>query len=309
MPELRWILIVAGLLILLSVYLWGRRISPRAEEKETILRSRAEPLITEGLGSVPSEDYADEAASDDQAFEAVAVQAEEEWPAIDEPAFEPVEDAVDSIQARREPVMSATDDLAIDADDEPTLDPRTMESSAPAAVVPEATSAADAREHAAPAPTSPRPRTASSRKILVLRLAAGNTQIAGERLRSAFAARGLVYGKYDIFHHVHTTGETLFSVASMVEPGSFDLQNMGTTQYSGITLFAQLPGPLSGEEVFEELLSCAKQLQSVVGGTLQDDRGALLNSPRIQRIRQEIADFEHLHSTSVDGLAGSSVSS
>jgi cell division protein ZipA len=80
----------------------------------------------------------------------------------------------------------------------------------------------------------------------------------------------------------------------MVEPGSFDPARMDSTPYPGVTLFAQLPSSIPGQEVLEELLRNAKQLQGAVGGTLQDERGGLLNTPRIQRLRQEVADFEQL---------------
>ncbi len=309
MPELRWILIVAGVVILLSVYLWGRRLAPREKEKETILRSRAEPLISSPAGgSLAPDPYANEPYSYDPELQPEVSAAQlDVAPSRSEPRFD--DDAPFIPIERREPVFE-DEPLVIDADDEPTI------SSAPEQMAVEAAPAVPATEpvqvpptpvSATPAASSApkRPRAPTPRKILVLRLAAGPTRIPGDKLRAAFEAQGLTYGKYQIFHYLHTDGQTLFSVASMVEPGSFDLEHMDSTPFPGVTMFAQLPSSISGLEVLEELLRNAKLLQSAVGGTLQDERGALLNSPRIQRLRQEVIDFEHLAHAQQDEVADS----
>ncbi|MET0986958.1 MAG: cell division protein ZipA C-terminal FtsZ-binding domain-containing protein [Steroidobacteraceae bacterium] len=298
MPELRWILIVAGLLILLAVYWWGRRVSPRAEETETIVRSRAEPLISSpALEPLTPDPYINEAFSIDPDLKSDAPSfatdpADSDFPDIDEP--------ISDEPSRREPLFQEDPEVVIDADDEPTITP--AEAASPAAEV-----EAPAVEIEAPAPaatpTTRRPRSPTPRKILVLRLAAGPTRIPGDKLRAAFAAQGMTFGKYEIFHRIHPSGETLFSAASMVEPGSFDLARMDSTPFPGVTLFAQLPSCISGQEVLEELLRHAKELQGAVGGTLQDERGGLLNSPRIQRLRDEVDDFEQLCSTHEKELA------
>jgi cell division protein ZipA len=325
MPELRWILIVAGLLILLAVYLWGRRLGPRTEEKETILRSRAEPLISsESFDRMTPDPYVNEAyALDPDLMTDVAPSIETPSAHVAEPLVSRSDAGEMDLEARREPAFGDDEAFIIDADDEPTITPSSLEdepveartqspqqdgepvvepvtagTSAAATVTPNSTHAAanSATSTAAPA-ASRRAKTPTPRKILVLRLAAGPSRIAGAKLRAAFATQRLTFGKYEIFHYVHANGTTLFSVASMVEPGSFDLQTMDSTPYPGVTLFAQLPSIIPGQEVLEELLRHAKQLQAAVGGTLQDERGGLINSPRIERLRQEVAEFEHLTGT------------
>jgi cell division protein ZipA len=82
----------------------------------------------------------------------------------------------------------------------------------------------------------------------------------------------------------------------MLEPGSFDLDQMFHEQYPGIALFAQLPGPLDGVSVLSELISCARKLQQTLGGVLQDDRAAPLLAPRIEQLRREVREFEAAHS-------------
>jgi FtsZ-interacting cell division protein ZipA len=41
-----------------------------------------------------------------------------------------------------------------------------------------------------------------------------------------------------------------------------------------------------------ELVACARRLQQSLGGTLQDDRGVPLTVHRIERMRQEVREFE-----------------
>lgn len=135
-------------------------------------------------------------------------------------------------------------------------------------------------------------RRIERRKILSLRLSAVPHRLDGAKLLEALQAESLEHGKYSVFHRLHTDGSQLFSVASMVEPGTFDLDLMSQTQYPGVTLFAQLPGPVPGMHALNELVACARRLQQSLGGTLQDERGVPLTVHRIERMRQEVREFE-----------------
>jgi len=148
-----------------------------------------------------------------------------------------------------------------------------------------------------PAPTlssseAPQARRVERRKILSLRIAMAPQRVEGAKLLEALLAESLQHGKYSVFHRLHTDGSILFSVASMVEPGTFDLEKMGETLYPGITMFTQLPGPVPGMHALNELIACARRLQANLGGTLQDERGVPLTVHRIERMRQEVREFE-----------------
>ena len=150
---------------------------------------------------------------------------------------------------------------------------------------------------AADAPTlssseAPQSRRVERRKILSLRLAMAPQRIEGAKLLESLLAESLQHGKYNIFHRLHADGSIVFSVASMVEPGAFDLEKMGETLYPGMTMFTQLPGPVPGMHALNELIACARRLQANLGGTLQDERGVPLTVHRIERMRQEVREFE-----------------
>ena len=133
-----------------------------------------------------------------------------------------------------------------------------------------------ARSHAAPG----RERRSASTVAKLLEAARGGLAAARQVRRLSSPAR--------------TTAASVFSVASMVEPGTFDLEKMAETLATpAITLFAQLPGPVPGMHALNELVACATGgCSRTLGGTLQDDRGVPLTVHRIERMRQEVREFE-----------------
>jgi cell division protein ZipA len=86
----------------------------------------------------------------------------------------------------------------------------------------------------------------------------------------------------------------VFSVASMVEPGTFDLQAMSEQQFPGVTLFMLLPGPVDGLVAWDQMLSCAQRIAHATGGVLQDERGGKLTPQTLEKLREEVLDFQHL---------------
>jgi FtsZ-interacting cell division protein ZipA len=126
-----------------------------------------------------------------------------------------------------------------------------------------------------------------TRRILALRLVAPHAErFAGRTLRLALAAEGFLLGRFSIFHKPDEQNRALLSAASLNRPGSFDLETMDSQRYGGLTLFAVLPGPRTAQQVFEDLLQAARNLNERVAGGLQDERGAPLTALRVQSIRE-----------------------
>jgi len=173
-----------------------------------------------------------------------------------------------------------------------------MVESSGSAVTSNASAAAMQRTARASAVSTPASQHGSkkpgSRKIIALRLVAGAQRYEGGKLKDALENAKLRHGKYGIYHRQDEQDVTLFSVASMVEPGTFDPATMATMQFTGVLLFAQLPGPTDGVLMFEQMLECAERLAGIVGGTVQDERGAVLTPPRAARLRDDIENFQHL---------------
>ena len=118
-------------------------------------------------------------------------------------------------------------------------------------------------------------------------------QWPGADLRAAFAAENLEFGPYSIFHLPREDGRTLFYVASLMEPGSFDLERMDTQTFTGISLFGVIPGPIDAPATFDLVLAVGRNLADRLKGQLQDEQGSTLTAQRILNLREELVHFEH----------------
>lgn len=262
MSELRWILVGFGIVLLAAIYLWGRRGNRAVATHDPLLRTRPEPMVHNAESTLIR---ADEDASPEPLDDS---DAPDELPPFD-PASPPLHD---TWRGRLEPTFA----------DAPTEEMPVHPAAAAAAPVAPTLSSSEA----------PQSRRVERRKILSLRLAVAPQKLEGAKLLESLLAESLQHGKYAVFHRLHADGSIVFSVASMVEPGAFELEKMGETLYPGITMFTQLPGPVPGMHALNELVACARRLQANLGGTLQDERGVPLTVHRIERMRQEVREFE-----------------
>jgi cell division protein ZipA len=173
----------------------------------------------------------------------------------------------------------------------PAARPAPSRPAAPAAA-PTEPPAAPSKPAAAGAPVEP---AATLQKIVALRLvAAGGEYIDGALLRAALEAEGMRFGKYSIFHRQRADGRAIYSVASLVEPGSFDLDRMQEELYPGVSMFAVFPGPLGAPDTFDEMLASVRRLAERLGIVPQDERGAPLGAQRALQIREELVHFQGL---------------
>ncbi len=132
-------------------------------------------------------------------------------------------------------------------------------------------------------------------KIVTLRLVGRNKQLfQGDELVLSMRGIGLRHGKFGIFHRYDGNDEhrTIFSAASLVEPGSFDLANIKEQQIPGISLFLVLPGPVDGVEAFDLMMAAARALAQTLDGELLDESGSTLSIQRERYLREEIIQFQ-----------------
>ncbi len=142
------------------------------------------------------------------------------------------------------------------------------------------------------------PATDMPQKIVTVRLVArAKKTFAGDELILSMRGIGLRHGKFGIFHRYDGSDEsqTIFSAASLVEPGSFDLQNIKDQEIPGISLFLVLPGPVDCVEAFDMMLAAARTLTQSLSGELLDESGSTLSIQRERYMREEIIQFQHSH--------------
>ena len=134
------------------------------------------------------------------------------------------------------------------------------------------------------------------RKIVTLRVVARNRgSFRGDELILCLRGIGLRHGKFGIFHRYDGDDDsaTIFSAASLVEPGSFDLANIKEQEIPGISLFAVFPGPVDGAEGFDLMMAAARAITQSLDAELLDESGSTLSIQRERYLREEIIQFEH----------------
>jgi len=145
-------------------------------------------------------------------------------------------------------------------------------------------------------PEDATPLQVGPQKIVTVRIVAREKKsFQGDELVLSLRGIGLRHGKFGIFHRYDGNDEssTVFSAASLVEPGSFDLQNIQGQQIPGISLFLVLPGPVDSVEGFDMMLAAARALTQSLDGELLDESGSSLSIQRERYLREEIIQFNH----------------
>lgn len=118
-----------------------------------------------------------------------------------------------------------------------------------------------------------------------------NTLFNGLSISKAADAVGMIYGHMNIFHHfgpgkLHS-GQPLFSMANMYEPGSFDLGRMADLRTKGIALFMYSPASIEPEVVFELFLNTTQRIAKMLGGEVRSSDNELLSSAVIKSLRDK----------------------
>lgn len=148
--------------------------------------------------------------------------------------------------------------------------------------------------------SSEREAPASDReeKIIVLTIlpAIPGDAFPGADLLDVFDRAGLEYGQFDVFHRILEMADgpqSVFSVASATEPGSFDITTMADERFRGLTMFMVLPGPMRGVDGFADMLATARRMAEQIRGEVTDRNRSTLTRQTARHIREEIIAFEH----------------
>lgn len=133
-------------------------------------------------------------------------------------------------------------------------------------------------------------------KIVSLFLAARAGQsLHGPDLVVAAEKAGLVFGDKDIFHRLvdnHPEQGPIFSVANLIQPGSFDMAAIQELRTPGISFFMTLPGPVSALDAWDAMLPTAQRMAELLDAVLLDEQRNALGRQRIANIRDELRAFD-----------------
>jgi len=130
-------------------------------------------------------------------------------------------------------------------------------------------------------------------RVVALRLVPRGAELPTERAVAALRDAGLEHGRYAIFHRQLGTNREGFSVASLTEPGSFDLDNLGDATIAGLSFFLVLPGKGDPVSRFDAMVETARALSVELAADLFDERGSSWSSQRERYLREELIEYRH----------------
>jgi cell division protein ZipA len=111
----------------------------------------------------------------------------------------------------------------------------------------------------------------------------------GEELREALTDLDLIYGDMGIYHRYDREyRRPLFSVASLVEPGTFPIDDMENFQCPGVVLFYQPPQVNDPLAVFDDLVGTLHDLSDQLGGIEWDERRRPLTDEHLDEMRARL---------------------
>ena len=289
--ELRWILLGLGLPLLGVIWWWTARRAGQTPGNAELRESTApsEPRRVEAAESVagapvepPPRDWGV------PPFEPLNIRTAEfdRVPVLDAPMMVHAESAVHAestpIEAH-EPAAPQPIPAERIAAEPMTFAPMTSAAPPPAD---------NSDGFAAPA-AAPTANAAELQRIVTIRVCCvGEAHWSGTQLMAALELHGLAFGRYQVFHRNHVDGRSLFCVASLIEPGTFDIAGMVNQEFRGVTLFAVLPGPVAPLEALDELLRTARGLAEELSGMIQDAQGMPLSAQRVGALREDVARFQ-----------------
>ncbi|AOA72767.1 cell division protein ZipA [Stenotrophomonas rhizophila] len=136
-------------------------------------------------------------------------------------------------------------------------------------------------------------------KIVSLFVAArAGEMLRGEDIVVAAEKTGLVFGHMNVFHRLvegHPERGPIFSMASIMKPGSFDMATIREMETPAIAFFLTLPAPMTALDAWEKMLPTVERMAELLDAVVLDDSKASLGRQRIAHIRDELRAYDRQH--------------
>lgn len=109
---------------------------------------------------------------------------------------------------------------------------------------------------------------------------------------------GLSYGYMQIFHRLvegRPLDGPIFSVANIKKPGSFDMADIHRVETPAIAFFLTLPAPIAALDAWEKMLPTAQRMAELLDGLVLDESRNELSRQRIAHIRDDLRAYDRMH--------------
>ena len=127
-------------------------------------------------------------------------------------------------------------------------------------------------------------------------IARADQGFSGDDILRVLLGCGLRFGDMDFFHLSEVQGGVptiQFSVANMMRPGVFDLENMDDLSTQGLMFFLTLPGPHDMARAFDLMLDTAHTVAHSLGGDVYDETRSVMTKQYVESLRQSIREYEN----------------
>tara|TARA_R110002110_G_scaffold140056_2_gene327072 strand:- start:18986 stop:20002 length:1017 start_codon:yes stop_codon:yes gene_type:complete len=159
--------------------------------------------------------------------------------------------------------------------------------------------ALEAEERSRPAAEAPEPGRLPrdvEPEVFMLNVVARKPEgFRGDDILHILLACDLRFGDMSFFHrHEFEAGRGAiqFSVANMMQPGVFDIDNMSDFTTPGLVFFVTLPGPDDMMKAFDYMLETAQAVARNLDGDVLDETRSALTRQTMEHSRQQIRDLE-----------------
>jgi len=142
------------------------------------------------------------------------------------------------------------------------------------------------------------------REIIVMHVRAKAADgFNGSDLLQILLACDMRYGEKDILHrHEKAEGKGClqFSVANMLEPGTFNLEDINSFRTPGVTFFMTLPGPEDAMQAFDCMIETANCLVKNLDARLLDEEHSTASLQVINHYRDRVKQFNQKMNSALD---------
>ena len=124
--------------------------------------------------------------------------------------------------------------------------------------------------------------------IVIYILPKGDALLEGSQINSTAQALGLNFGEMNIFHYAND-GRNVFSLANMLEPGSFNSETIHALKTTGLTLFMQIKGDDPMDDL-SEMLQRGYQIAGLLEARLCNHKRESLTEQDAENYRAQVRD-------------------
>lgn len=128
--------------------------------------------------------------------------------------------------------------------------------------------------------------------IMINLFATDGRVFSGADILDATRKLDLVFNDLQFFQRSDQHGNTLFSIASAINPGTFNLAEMENFSTRGLAFFMTLPASMDPLQLFDDMLGTAREMEGMLHGQLYDDTRSVLTRQGIDAIRSSITEYK-----------------